>query len=74
MVSDEDIDSNTPFCLAVESGSLESVELLLSCGSSVNHCNNLRSYPIHNASSAGNVEIVKLLVRVRTAELLTDDP
>ena len=66
MVADEDVEGNTPLCLAVESGSLESVQLLLSCGSDVNHCNNLRSFPIHNACISGNLELVKLLVKVST--------
>ncbi len=65
MVSDQDVDENTPFLLAVESESAECMEHLLKCGSDVNQCSSNKTFPIHNACTAGNLDIVKLLVKVR---------
>jgi ankyrin repeat protein len=65
MVRDKDVEESTPFYLAVESGSTECVEHLLKCGSSVNECNAYKTFPIHCACATGNLEIVKLLVKVR---------
>ena len=44
MVTDEDYDKNTPLMLAIESGSEEVVEKLISYGSNVNHINKVRTH------------------------------
>ena len=43
MVTDEDYDKNTPLMLAIESGSEDVVEKLISYGSNVNHINKVRA-------------------------------
>ena len=44
MVTDEDYDKNTPLMLAIESGSEDVVEKLISYGSNVNHINKVRDW------------------------------
>ena len=64
MVKYPDIDGNTPLSLAVESGNVDSVHLLLDLKADVNQANDNRSYPLHLACTSGNLEIVKLLLHV----------
>ena len=46
MVTDEDYDKNTPLMLAIESGSEDVVEKLISYGSNVNHINKVRAWTV----------------------------
>ena len=72
MLKDEDIDSNTPLLLGVESGSVEITRHLVERGADVNHHNKGRVYPLHLACTIGSLEIVKLLLEVRKRDFYID--
>ena len=63
---DVDYEGNTPLLLAVEGGSADITHHLLEHGSDVNHYNDSRVYPLHTACTIGSLEIVKILVAVRS--------
>ena len=65
MLSDRDQRQNTALHLAVDSGSLATVELLVDTSvADVNALNDTGDSPLHGAVVGGQLDIVKLLVRV----------
>ncbi len=67
LLSLEDIDGNTSLLLAIEGGSTEITKMLLQFGVDVDHFSNNRSHGLHLAAKIGNLDIVKLLLKVRIA-------
>ena len=66
MLADRDQRQHSALHLAVDSGSLATVELLVQTGmADVNVVNDTGDSPLHGAVVGGQLEIVKLLVRVR---------
>ena len=67
MLADRDQRQNSALHLAVDSGSLATVELLVESGAAdVNALNDTGDSPLHGAVVAGQLDIAKLLVRVST--------
>ncbi len=64
MLREEDVDSNTPLLMGIESGNVDIVSHLVEAGGDVNQCNRNRVYPLHLACTNGSLEIVKLLLHV----------
>lgn len=60
----KDFEENTPLVLAIEKGSMECVEYFLKNGANVNISNRSKTFPIHSACANGNLELVKLLIKV----------
>jgi len=61
----KDFEENTPLVLAIEKGSVECIEYLLKNKADVNTHNRVKTYPLHSACANGNLEVVKLLLKVR---------
>ncbi|XP_043192938.1 transient receptor potential cation channel subfamily A member 1 homolog isoform X2 [Amphibalanus amphitrite] len=68
MLADRDQRQNSALHLAVESGSLSTVELLVETGAAdVNVVNDTGDSPLHGAVVGGQLDIVKMLVRHHAA-------
>ena len=71
MLADRDQRQNSALHLAVDSGSLTTVEMLVQTGAAdVNAVNDTGDSPLHGAVVAGQLDIVKLLVRVRDGKMV----
>lgn len=64
IMRDKDDDGSTPLLLAVGSGRSEIVKMLLERKDNVNTRNKMLVHPVHSAARTGDLEILKILVKV----------
>ncbi|XP_019855630.1 PREDICTED: ankyrin repeat, PH and SEC7 domain containing protein secG-like [Amphimedon queenslandica] len=64
-----DKDNSTPLFIAVKSGSIEAVDILLTNGARTDVVSKYHGTPLHCASQTGNADIIKLLITKGSADV-----